>query len=34
VPHKHAHQHGSPGLFSFTPQEQRAYIDNISVTAN
>ncbi len=34
VPHKHAHQNGSPGLFSFTPQEQRAYIDNISVTAN
>jgi outer membrane protein assembly factor BamB len=34
VPHKHAHHNGSPGLFSFTPQEQRAYIDNISVTAN
>ncbi len=34
VPHKQAHQQGSPGLFSFTPQEQRAWIDNISVTPN
>ncbi len=34
VPHKHAHQEGSPGLFSFTPQEQRAWIDNIEVKAN
>jgi hypothetical protein len=34
VPHKIAHANGSPGLFSFSPQEQRAYIDNISVTAN
>lgn len=34
VPHKTAHQHGSPGLFGFTPQEQRAWIDNIVVTAN
>jgi outer membrane protein assembly factor BamB len=34
VPHKHAHQEGSPGLFSFTPQEQRAWIDNIVVTPN
>ncbi len=34
VPHKHAHTEGSPGLFSFTPQEQRAWIDNISVTPN
>jgi outer membrane protein assembly factor BamB len=34
VPHKHAHQEGSPGLFAFTPQEQRAWIDNIAVTPN
>jgi hypothetical protein len=34
VPHKHAHQHGSPGFFSLSPQEQRAWIDNITVTAN
>lgn len=34
VPHKTAHTEGAPGLFSFTPQEQRAWIDNISVTPN
>ena len=34
VPHKNAHAHGSPGLFGFSPQEQRVCIDNISVTAN
>jgi outer membrane protein assembly factor BamB len=34
APHKHAHQEGSPGLFGFTPQEQRAWIDNITVTPN
>ncbi|MDB6172870.1 MAG: Pyrrolo-quinoline quinone repeat-containing protein [Chthoniobacteraceae bacterium] len=34
VPHKRANEEGSPGLFSFTPQEQRAWIDNVSVTAN
>ncbi|HAB18826.1 MAG TPA: PQQ-binding-like beta-propeller repeat protein [Verrucomicrobiota bacterium] len=34
VPHKHAHQNGSPGLFGFAPQEQRVAIDNVSVTAN
>jgi len=34
VPHKHAHEEGSPGIFSFTPQEQRAWIDNIVVTPN
>ena len=34
VPHKHAHQNGSPGLFGFAPQEQRVAIDNISVTSN
>ena len=32
--HKHAHQSGSPGFFSMTPQEQRAWIDNIEVKAN
>ena len=32
VPHKTAHQSGSPGLFGFAPQEMRVYIDNISVT--
>jgi hypothetical protein len=34
VPHQHAHAQGSPGIYSFTPQEQRAWIDNISVTPN
>ena len=34
VPHKTAHQHGSPGFYSFTPQEQRAWIDNIEVKPN
>ena len=34
VPHKTAHQNGSPGLFSFSPQDMRVYIDNITVTAN
>jgi outer membrane protein assembly factor BamB len=34
VPHKHANEEGSPGLFGFTPQEQRAWIDNILVTPN
>jgi outer membrane protein assembly factor BamB len=33
VPHKKAHTHGAPGFFSLTPQEQRAWIDNVSVTA-
>jgi outer membrane protein assembly factor BamB len=33
VPHKHAHESGSPGLFSFAPQKQ-VFIDNISVTPN
>ncbi len=32
--HKHAHENGSPGFFSMTPQEQRAWIDNIEVKAN
>ena len=34
VAHKHAHPMGNPGLFSFAPQGQRAWIDNISVTPN
>jgi outer membrane protein assembly factor BamB len=34
VPHKHANEEGSPGLYSFAPQEQRAWIDNIVVTPN
>ena len=32
--HKAAHQNGSPGFFSLSPQEQRAWIDNIEVKAN
>ncbi len=34
VPHAHAHQNGSPGLFGFSPQVMRVFIDNISVTPN
>ena len=34
VKHKTAHQEGSPGLFGFSPQDMRVYIDNISVKAN
>lgn len=34
VPHKSAHASGCPGLFSFAPQDQRTYHDNIVVTAN
>jgi hypothetical protein len=34
APHKHAHPSGCPGLFSFAPQDQRTYHDNILVTAN
>lgn len=32
VPHKTGHKNGSPGLFGFSPQEMRVYIDNIEVT--
>jgi outer membrane protein assembly factor BamB len=32
--HKTAHANGSPGFFCFTPQEQRAWIDNLEVKAN
>jgi hypothetical protein len=34
VKHKTAHQEGSPGLFGFSPQDMRVYIDNIKVNAN
>ena len=34
VKHRTAHQEGSPGLFGFSPQDMRVYIDNISVKAN
>jgi hypothetical protein len=34
VPHRTAHQNGSPGLFGFSPQDQRVYVDNVMVTAN
>jgi len=34
APHKTAHQQGSPGLFGFSPQGERVYIDNVTVTAN
>jgi outer membrane protein assembly factor BamB len=31
VPHKTAHQQGCPGLFGFSPQDMRIFIDNIEV---
>jgi hypothetical protein len=34
VPHKKPHTEGAPGVYAFTPQEQRAWIDNVSVTPN
>ena len=34
VPHKNAHPNGCPGFYSLAPQEQRAWIDNITVTPN
>jgi outer membrane protein assembly factor BamB len=34
VPHKTAHQSGSPGLFGFSPQDMKVYIDNIAVVPN
>ena len=34
APHKHAHQNGCPGLFGFSPQDMRVYVDNILVIAN
>jgi len=32
VPHQTAHQEGAPGLYGFSPQEMRVFIDNVSVT--
>lgn len=34
VPVHHASENGCPGLFAFSPQNMRVYIDNIEVTAN
>lgn len=34
VPHRTAHRQGSPGLFAFSPQEMRVFIDNVSVVKN
>jgi len=34
VAHKHAHPMGNPGLYSFAPQAQRTWVDNIVVTPN
>jgi hypothetical protein len=34
VPHQTAHRSGSPGLFGFSPQDMRVYIDNLEVTPN
>jgi outer membrane protein assembly factor BamB len=31
APHRHANANGSPGLFGFSPQEMRVYVNNISV---
>jgi hypothetical protein len=33
VPHAHAHTHGAPGIYGFTPQSRfRVYLDNLTVT--
>jgi outer membrane protein assembly factor BamB len=34
VPIAHANLNGCPGLFGFSPQNMRVYIDNVAVTAN
>jgi hypothetical protein len=34
VPVAHANLSGCPGLFGFSPQNMRVYIDNVAVTAN
>ena len=31
VPHQTAHQYGAPGLFGFSPQDMRVFIDNVAV---
>lgn len=35
VKHNHAHKHGAPGFFGFSPQSKhRVYIDNLKITPN
>ncbi len=34
APHRQANANGSPGLFGFSPQDMRVYLDNIAVTPN
>ncbi len=35
VPHEHAHTHGAPGLFGYSPQSRMSvYVDNVVVRAN
>jgi hypothetical protein len=34
VPHRTAHREGAPGLFGFSPQEMRVFLDNLVVTPN
>ncbi len=34
TPHRNAHATGSPGLFGFSPQDMRVYIDKVTVTPN
>jgi hypothetical protein len=34
VPHKTGHVQGSPGLFGFSPQDMKVYLDNVVVTPN
>ncbi|MGZ8920831.1 MAG: PQQ-binding-like beta-propeller repeat protein, partial [Limisphaerales bacterium] len=34
VPHQIAHNEGAPGLYGFSPQDMRVYIDNVLVTKN
>ncbi len=32
VPHQNCHPSGSPGLFGFSPQDMRVFLDNVKVT--
>jgi outer membrane protein assembly factor BamB len=34
VPHRSAHEEGSPGIYALSPQEMRVFVDNIKVTRN
>ncbi len=34
VPHQTGHRSGSPGLFGFSPQDMRVYIDNLEIIPN